>query len=173
MEKSSPILLIISFLNVMPCAIWYHFYNLKNVISTHGGVLLLVKLQASANIPPLVFFTFLICTNGIKSRKASHILNHSIKFESCDVMMSISTRGGVHFWVHRLNRNSVGHETRPTNRYCHRHFLWKYFAWGLDTKSLFNLVTCHNPSKNNDDEFLIFYSFEDVNWEDQKKVSIY
>ena len=26
--------------------IWYHLYNLKNVKNTHGGVLLLVKLQA-------------------------------------------------------------------------------------------------------------------------------
>ena len=39
--------------------------NLKYVKSTHGGVLLLVKLQASAcnftksNTPPWVFFTFL------------------------------------------------------------------------------------------------------------------
>ena len=31
--------------NEMLCAIWYHFYNLNNVKSTHGGVLLLVKLQ--------------------------------------------------------------------------------------------------------------------------------
>ena len=30
---------------VMPCKIWYHLYNLKNVKNTHGGVLLLVKLQ--------------------------------------------------------------------------------------------------------------------------------
>ena len=30
----------------MRCAIWYHLYNLKNVKNTHGGVLLLVKLQA-------------------------------------------------------------------------------------------------------------------------------
>ena len=30
----------------MFCAIWYHLYNLKNVKNTHGGVLLLVKLQA-------------------------------------------------------------------------------------------------------------------------------
>ena len=28
------------------CVIWYHLYNLKNVKNTHGGVLLLVKLQA-------------------------------------------------------------------------------------------------------------------------------
>ena len=48
---------------VMLCAIWYHFYNLKNVKNAHGEVLLLVKLQASAwnstksNTPP-AFFTF-------------------------------------------------------------------------------------------------------------------
>ena len=49
----------------MQCAIWYHLYNLKNVKNTHGGVLLLVKLQAEvcnfntkSNTPPWVFFTF-------------------------------------------------------------------------------------------------------------------
>ena len=44
----------------------YHLYNLKNVKNTHGGVLLLIKLQAKAkasnftksNTPPWVFFTF-------------------------------------------------------------------------------------------------------------------
>ena len=30
----------------MLCAIWYYFYNLKILKSAHGGVLLLVKLQA-------------------------------------------------------------------------------------------------------------------------------
>ena len=30
---------------VMRCVIWYHLYNLKNVKNTHGGVLILVKLQ--------------------------------------------------------------------------------------------------------------------------------
>ena len=33
---------------VVRCAIWYHLYNLKNVKNTHGGVLILVKLQASS-----------------------------------------------------------------------------------------------------------------------------
>ena len=48
----------------MRCAIWYHLYNLKNVENTHGGVLILVKLQAEAcnftkiNTPPWLFFTF-------------------------------------------------------------------------------------------------------------------
>ena len=32
---------------MMRCAIWYHLYNLKNVQNTHGGVLILVKLQAN------------------------------------------------------------------------------------------------------------------------------
>ena len=49
--------------NVMFCAIWYHFYNLKNVENSHGGVLLLVKLQKAynftkSNTPPWMFFMF-------------------------------------------------------------------------------------------------------------------
>ena len=46
------------------CAIGYHLYNFKNLKNTHGGVLLLVKLQAESfiftksNTPPWVFFTF-------------------------------------------------------------------------------------------------------------------
>ena len=49
----------------MLCAIWCHLYNSKNVRNTHGGVLLLVKLQGEAcnftqnNTLPCVFFTFL------------------------------------------------------------------------------------------------------------------
>ena len=44
--------------------IWYHLYNFKKVKNTHGGALLLVKLQALAcnftknNTPPWVFFIF-------------------------------------------------------------------------------------------------------------------
>ena len=49
---------------VMLCVAWYHSFVLKNVKNTHGGVLLLVKLQANAcnftrsKTPPWVFFTF-------------------------------------------------------------------------------------------------------------------
>ena len=63
----------------MLCAIWYHLYNLKNVENTHGGVLPLVKLQdlackfAKSDSAMDVFRVFLYCTNGTKSRKASHI----------------------------------------------------------------------------------------------------
>ena len=31
---------------VLCCAIWYHFYNLKNMKNTHGGVRLLVMFQS-------------------------------------------------------------------------------------------------------------------------------
>ena len=35
-----------NFKYVVRCAIWYNLYNLKNVKYTHGGVLILGKLQA-------------------------------------------------------------------------------------------------------------------------------
>ena len=34
----------------MRCAIWYRFYHLKNVKSTNGGMLLLVKLQQAFSL---------------------------------------------------------------------------------------------------------------------------
>ena len=42
-EKLMVAMLIIT---MMFCGIWYHLNNLKNVKNTHGGVLLLEKLQA-------------------------------------------------------------------------------------------------------------------------------
>ena len=53
---------------VMCCAIWYHLYNFKNVKNTHGGVLLKVTHLHGC------FSRILNCTNGAKSRKASHTL---------------------------------------------------------------------------------------------------
>ena len=35
-------------IHVVLCMIWYHLYNLKNVKNTHGGVLLLAKLQGNS-----------------------------------------------------------------------------------------------------------------------------
>ena len=49
---------------VLFCAIWYYLYNFQNVKNAHGGVLLLVKLQAEvcnftkSNTPQWTFFTF-------------------------------------------------------------------------------------------------------------------
>ena len=73
---------IYGFLIVMLCTIWSHFYILKNVKNTHGGVLLSVKLQAPATLLKVTllhwhFSRFLNCTNDTKSRNASHILYYS------------------------------------------------------------------------------------------------
>ena len=49
----------------MRCAICYHLYNLKNLKNTHGGVLILVKLQAEVGTKN--------CENGTKSCNAPHM----------------------------------------------------------------------------------------------------
>ena len=54
----------------MPCTIWYHLHNLKNVKNTHERVLtLLLKVIFLHGC----FTCFLNCTNVTKSRKASQI----------------------------------------------------------------------------------------------------
>ena len=61
------------------CAIYYHLENVKNI---HGGVIVLVKLQAKPATLPKVSFLygcfsrFLNCTNGTKSRKTLHTRLH-------------------------------------------------------------------------------------------------
>ena len=58
----------------MPCAIWYHLYNLKNVKNIHGGVLLVVACTLlKVTLLHGCFSRFLNCTNGAKSRKTSHV----------------------------------------------------------------------------------------------------
>ena len=51
--------------NLELCKIWYHLCNLKKVKNTHGGVLLLVKLQGPA------FFFF--------SRKKSNTFSNKVR----------------------------------------------------------------------------------------------
>ena len=60
-------------------AIWYHLHNLKNMKNTYEGVLLLVKLQASAcyftksKTPALECFSrFLSCANDIPNCAMYH-----------------------------------------------------------------------------------------------------
>ena len=90
----------------MRCPIWYHLYNLENVKNTHGGMLILVKLQASSysftkiNTPPC-FSRFLNCTNGTKSGHASHIVRRrlfiyllsDVSFKNMVVNLENSTNG--------------------------------------------------------------------------------
>ena len=48
--------------------IWYHLLNLKNMKQSWRSVTF-----TKSNSLPWVFFTFLNCTNGTKSSKASHV----------------------------------------------------------------------------------------------------
>ena len=57
-------------ITLMPCTIWYHLHNLKNVKNTRERVLtLLLKVIFLHGC----FTCFLNCTNVTKSRKASQI----------------------------------------------------------------------------------------------------
>ena len=77
----------------MPCSLWYHLFNLKNVKSTQRGLILLVKLQAEACnftksvTPPWVLFTFFKLNKWYQTRKAFNILVvkklHQVLFQPC------------------------------------------------------------------------------------------
>ena len=54
-------------LNVIRCASWSHFYNLKNVKNTHSSMSIFQVFH--------VFKCFLNCKNGNKSCKASQIID--------------------------------------------------------------------------------------------------
>ena len=67
----------------MFCAIWYHLYNFKNLENTHGGVLLLGKLQAKpADLLKITllhgcFSRFLNCTSGTQIAQRITNVRHS------------------------------------------------------------------------------------------------
>ena len=68
----------------MWCVAWFGpiCTILKNVKNTHRGMLLLVKLQASAcnfTLPHGYFSRFLNCINGTKSRKAPQYVRWKLK----------------------------------------------------------------------------------------------
>ena len=73
----------------MRCTNWYHSYNLKNVKETHGGVLLLGKMQAQAcnftksNTSPWVFFTLSQSVSQSVSQLGSQPASQAVsKFKS-------------------------------------------------------------------------------------------
>ena len=84
------------------CAIWYHLYNLENVKNFHGGVLFLVKLKPcnfTYHSSRGAFQVCLNCTNGTKSRKASHIFNdfRDVNLESHAVLAAAKSSGSDTF----------------------------------------------------------------------------
>ena len=80
-------------INETLCTIWYHLYNLKNVKSTHGGVLLLVMLLTkTCNFTKVTllygcFPRFLNCTDGRKSRKVSQMNQGSFAGIASNIFM--------------------------------------------------------------------------------------
>ena len=62
--------ILYSLLFFMVYAICDHLYNLKAAKNTHGGVLLFFT---KSNTFKWVFFTFLNCANGTRSRYVSHM----------------------------------------------------------------------------------------------------
>ena len=92
-------------------AIWYHFYNLKNVKSTHGGVTLLAKLKAATLLKVALlhecFSRFLSCKNATKSRKALHIVKAWMLCKPC-------------IWREALSSNVSAYETdfEKSHQHC-------------------------------------------------------
>ena len=86
--------------------IWYYSYELKNVKSTHAGVILFVKLKAKAcnftkcNTPPWVFFMF------FKLRKCYQIVQSITYVDTSHKIFTINTAhfsfGDILFKLHAL-----------------------------------------------------------------------
>ena len=95
----------------MSCKIWYHFCNLRNSENTQRGVLILAFTKS--NTPPWVFFTFLNCTDVIKSRNASHIfLNRTKSFkkdEFQDIKFWLSVYDNINLRYAHCTKNEVFH----------------------------------------------------------------
>ena len=111
---------------VILCATWYHLYNFKNVKNTHGGVLLLVKMQGSAckftksNTLAWVFCTFLkfvYCANGTKSRKVSHTKYTAWNIHHHIIFLSFSSDCNLLFLFDHFSVLSFKRQKRqqPTN----------------------------------------------------------
>ena len=96
---------------VVRCAIWHHLYNLKNVKNTHGGVLILVKLQLKLTLLHGCFARFLICINGTKSHKASHIniLNFPARIVSKVTINTATLRPWCRSGVFIVNFEQISH----------------------------------------------------------------
>ena len=95
------------------------------------------------------------------------IFNHSMIYQICDVMMSISAWGRVHFWIYLLNNNSLSHQTWPVDRYKQGQYfsgiLWTIWRSGLNFHVLFNLPTCSNYTITSYIMISVFHFFEEVN----------
>ena len=85
------------FIYVMPCAVWHHLYNLKNVKNTHRRVLLLVKLQALAynfiksNTHPWMFLMFFELYKWYHIAQSISCHTFLVSFTSCIKVQDVLT----------------------------------------------------------------------------------
>ena len=98
----------VSILTNFPQDRQYHVHNLKNVKNTHGGVLLLIKLQAEAcnftksNTPPWVFFTFFKFYEWYQiAQRTTYVINRQLKRE-CVQFLSHGSHYHTFFFLFRL-----------------------------------------------------------------------
>lgn len=75
------------------------------------------------------------------------MLNYSINFKSCDVTISLITRGRVHFWIYLGNWKSFGNHLII--------IFWKILE-DLVLNPRLNLLNYHDLLKANYDEFAVF-----------------
>ena len=95
---------LVSTITVMLCTIWYHLHNLKNVKNTHGGVLILVKLQA------LAFWIVQMVQNRVwrlkkSTDKVQTTATNTLKIQiQTSIKILHSSRLLWHLWMRRLRR---------------------------------------------------------------------
>ena len=134
-------------------AIWYHLYNLENLKNTHGGVLVLVKLQAEpATLLKLTLFRgcfsrFLNCTNGNKSCNASHICPCSSNLQKTSTAPPLGHVKNIYMDLFSLLQDLK--QPKLTEQPTSMH--WLYFANGDDNTisgHLKNIFHFYNPYIN-------------------------
>ena len=95
----------------MRCGIWYHLYNLKIDKNTHGGALILAKLQAKAckftkiNTPPWVFLSIFKLYKWYQI--AQRITDDEFDKSEMKEKQTISRNYLVWTWNYNTNRNNM------------------------------------------------------------------
>ena len=73
-------------------------------------------------------------------------------YQICDVTVSISPWGRVHFWIILLNHNSLIHQTWSIDRYKQGQYFseifWTIWRTGATFQAVFILATCTNYLTN-------------------------
>ena len=101
--------------------------------------------------------------------KIGKFLYFSMIYQIRDVMMSISARDRMHFWIYLLKHNSLSNQTWPIDIYKQGKYfsriLWTIWRTGAKFQVLFSLITCYNYSITSYDKIPVFHFFEKVNKE--------